>query len=107
MPLANLRCISTGLYVLKPDVHAPVCDLGMVGSSHTVSIGLRLTVVSNFLGAAITQNGILHVDRSCWDLDPTEVSGEGTELGCNGFGGVGEQLPLKGPNAARTPRRMG
>ena len=40
------------LYVLKPDVHAPVCDLGMVGSSHTVSIGLRLTVVSNFLGAS-------------------------------------------------------
>jgi len=36
------------MYVLKPDVHAPVCDLGMVGSSHTVSIGLRLTVVSNF-----------------------------------------------------------
>ena len=26
------------MYVLKPDVHAPVCDLGMVGSSHTVSI---------------------------------------------------------------------
>jgi hypothetical protein len=40
------------VYVLKPDVHAPVCDLGMVGSSHTVSIGLRLTVVSNFLGAS-------------------------------------------------------
>jgi len=40
------------MYVLKPDVHAPVCDLGMVGSSHTVSIGLRLTVVSNFLGAS-------------------------------------------------------
>ena len=39
---------SRNLYVLKPDVHAPVCDLGMVGSSHTVSIGLRLTVVSNF-----------------------------------------------------------
>ena len=32
--------------------YAPVCDLGMVGSSHTVSIGLRLTVVSNFLGAS-------------------------------------------------------
>ena len=40
------------MYVLKPDVHAPVCDLGMVGSSHTVAIGLRLTVVSNFLGAS-------------------------------------------------------
>jgi len=40
------------LYVLKPDVHAPVCDLGTVVSSHTVSIGLRLTVVSNFHGAS-------------------------------------------------------
>ena len=40
------------MYVLKPDVHAPVCDLGTVVSSHTVSIGLRLTVVSNFHGAS-------------------------------------------------------
>jgi len=40
------------MYVLIPNVHAPVCDLGMVGSSHTVSIGLRLTVVSNFFGAS-------------------------------------------------------
>jgi hypothetical protein len=61
----KLENVQRIMYVLKPDVHAPVCDLGMVGSSHTVSIGLRLTVVSNFLVRPAVSRRDVWWDEGC------------------------------------------